>query len=340
MDILNAPLPSRTQHLSNGVDTLPTSSWLLNSSSAPSSAIAEGSAAQIPSDPPSIPPEFWPVELLHKWRGSRDPLPSGYWDDDLKNRDYVRPFVPTDFEFMISANCIKVFYVDDSTTMRPHWNQLIELSHSLAYLVKHFDSNGFDLYYTHSSESIRSSWKSTDLASNVRQQEPPKSPKRYTDIETKLGSFLDDYRQRIENYHRRTSGFFHRDVKRMLVIVLTDGKWQPHSDEAIEGTLRRLASTLRECKRNPKQIGVQFIRFGDDPDAQRRLDRLDNELGLGPYDIVDTEPADGNGLKMLLGPINKWLDHINERPPSSTIESGSPGFTPVIQSTPNGSPTD
>lgn len=36
-----------------------------------------------------IVPESWPVEQLHEWRKSRTRLPPGYWNGDLKDRDYV-----------------------------------------------------------------------------------------------------------------------------------------------------------------------------------------------------------------------------------------------------------
>jgi len=222
---------------------------------------------------------------------------------------------------------IKVFLADDSTSMIKHWPQATKVLHTLAYLVKGFDHNGLDLFFTHSEAKVRSARRSTNLHKSMRNHTPPNSPVRYTDIETSLGSFLDDYRRRIEDRDKRHHfGIFHCDVKRVAIIVLTDGRWQPDSDKSIAESLRRLALTLEECKRNPKQIGVQFIQFGDDENARARLAHLDRGLGFGEYDIVDTVPADGDGLKMLLGPINKWMDHIDERQPSHRAsDPGSAG---------------
>ena len=218
--------------------------------------------------------------------------------------------------------------------MIEHWPQASEVLHTLAYLVKEFDYNGLDLCFTHSEEKLRSA-KSTYLYESMRNHTPPRSPDRYTDIETSLGRLLDDYGRRIEDHYKRNHfGPFHRDVKRVTIIVLTDGRWQPDSDKSIAESLRRLASTLEACKKNPKQIGVQFIQFGDHEDARARLAHLDSELGLGIYDFVDTVPADGDGIKMLLGPINKWMDHIGEQQPSSTAsEPGSPETSPLGRST-------
>jgi hypothetical protein len=231
-----------------------------------------------------------------------------------------------------------MFLVDDSTSMIQHWPEVDNLLHSLAYVVKKF-SNGLELRYTHVDDRVHSS-NSTELVQSVRKNKPPQATGngiRYTDIETSLGRFLDDYRDRIEKYANRRLPIYH-DVKRVNVYVLTDGLWQPESDGSIEESIRRLVSTLKRHERNPKQIGIQFIRFGDDLDARKRLERLDNGLGLGVYDIVDTEPSVGNGFKMLLGAINKWADRFNENTsPSASSDPGTSGLFFANYPTPGGS---
>ncbi len=226
---------------------------------------------------------------------------------------------------------MQMFLVDDSTSMIEYWSEVDDLLHSLAYAVKKCSHNGLELRYTHVDEKVHST-NSTDLVNSVRKFKPPYATgndRRYTDIETSLGSFLDDYRQRIEKYaKRRLTQHLHHDVKRVNVYVLTDGRWQPESDASIGESFRRLVSTLKLHGRNPKQIGVQFIQFGDDAEARQRLERLDNGLGLGVYDIVDTEPSAGNGFKMLLGAISKWADHYNENP--SPIASNDPGNSELL----------
>lgn len=241
------------------------------------------------------------VEELHDLRRNRNRLPRNPWDNDLKNRHFVCPNRP---RICVSywAKCTQVFVVDNSTSMRPHWVPVTELLHSLAYSVKPFARNCINLFYTHGSENIRS-WKPTELVRSVERQKPPDSSNRYTDIETSLGRLLDSYMRCIE---RRYCG-----VERVLITVFTDGRWQPYSDKNIENTLHRLTSTLRDAKRNPKQICIQFIQFGNDLDAPKRLDHLSK------YDMVDTEPADGNGFKMLLGSISK----VNGRYPSPSAYS-------------------
>lgn len=200
--------------------------------------------------------------------------------------------------------------------MLPHWDEVRELLHSLAYLVKEFDGNGIDLHYTHSEEKVHSS-SSKELVSSVRQQQPPGAPRRLTTLEHSVGDWLENYRRRIEDHFKGwRHSLFRVKLKKTLIIVLTDGCWIPDSDINLGNTILRLASTLKDTKRNPQMIGIQFVQFGRDSDARRRLERLDNGLGLEEYDIVDTEPSDGNGFKMLVGPIQKWIDHVNEPPRS------------------------
>jgi len=230
-----------------------------------------------------------------------------------------------------------MFLVDNATSMIPFWSEVEDLLHNLAYAVEKFDHNGLDLCYTHSGEKIRSA-NLTELVNSVRKHKPPcaaGNDVRCTDIETNLGRYLDEYRERIEKYeNRKISRHLHHEVKRMKIYVLSDGRWQPESYGAIGETLWQLVSTLRRHGRNPKQIGVQFIQFGDDPDARRCLQWLDNGLGFGDYDIVDTEPSVGNGLKMLVGAIKKRADRANENPsPSTPDDPRSPGVLLASRST-------
>jgi len=56
-----------------------------------------------------------------------------------------------------------------------------------------------------------------------------------------------------------------------------------------------------------KQVGLQFVSFGNSADGLGRMRLVDDHLGL-PYDIVDTTPSNGNPYKMLRGAIDKDFD--------------------------------
>lgn len=60
----------------------------------------------------------------------------------------------------------------------------------------------------------------------------------------------------------------------MNVYVFTDGAWQPRSN--LEKLIQKLANTLTALQQPEDQFGIQFIRFGNDPDGIERLERLDD----------------------------------------------------------------
>jgi len=110
-------------------------------------------------------------------------------------------------------------------------------------------------------------------------------------------------------------------VKSMVVYVLTDGAWSKGSDA--KTPIESLVNTLVRLEKQRYQVGIQFIRFGNDPDGQRMLKYLDSGLGL-KRDIVDTEPFLGGNLwKMLLGPTDEWYDKTDEEQ-SNTASPTSP----------------
>ena len=92
------------------------------------------------------------------------------------------------------------------------------------------------------------------------------------------------------------------------MFVFTDGMWQPKNNpyDPIASLSRRLQkeNLLRS------QVGIQFIRLGYSIEGIERLQQLDSSLSTRaqPLGIIDTELHDGKVLKMLLGPINHWLD--------------------------------
>lgn len=67
----------------------------------------------------------------------------------------------------------------------------------------------------------------------------------------------------------------------MSLYVLTDGIWKPPADAST--SIRSLVKELQELGFGKAQVAIQFIRFGEDPDALRRLEALDDNLDLAMY---------------------------------------------------------
>ena len=48
----------------------------------------------------------------------------------------------------------------------------------------------------------------------------------------------------------------------------------------------KLVKSLEQNSTEREQFGIQFIRFGNDPEGKSRLDKLDSGLGLSMYALV------------------------------------------------------
>ncbi|KAL8792769.1 MAG: hypothetical protein Q9195_004656 [Heterodermia aff. obscurata] len=71
-----------------------------------------------------------------------------------------------------------------------------------------------------------------------------------------------------------------------------------------------MVEKMRAHKLPKQHVGIQFIRFGDYPQAIADLKHLDYGLGLKDIamDIVDTTSWNGNVWKQMLGALNEWYD--------------------------------
>jgi hypothetical protein len=184
----------------------------------------------------------------------------------------------------------------------------------MAYIVKKSDPNGVDVYlaidpdHKHRKRSKRT----RELVEFVKENCPtPTSPgnKRFSNISSRLDSILQDYRTRWEeDVTRRQRSFFpaSKATPKLSLYIFTDGSWCPQP--GFDNPIRSIVRKLDELDKSDDQIGVQFIRFGDDEDGKQVLEYLDSGLRL-TRDIVDTEPFEGGNVwKMLLGSINRWFD--------------------------------
>jgi hypothetical protein len=211
-----------------------------------------------------------------------------------------------------------VFLIDDAASMKSHEAEVKRILEILAYLVKDSDPDGLDLYFTCSKRKFREKDPVklvSKFASNI--------PGGLTEIRRSLSLIIDNY---IKGFDRNKLRKLFRPIRSLNIYVLTDGIWQPNTD--LTPPIQRLVQKLND---NGKyQVGIQFISFGNNVEALKRLDELDDKLGLAMYvlasisislhyeehvlmfsgnrDIIDHEPATGNVWKMLFGSTDPWFD--------------------------------
>jgi hypothetical protein len=174
--------------------------------------------------------------------------------------------------------------------MEPHWDDMTDLFAVIAWLIKDADPDGIEVYFTVSDGKPIKARNTTPLMAALKSK--PRAG--MTDIKLSLGRILDEYKSRL--LERKTHQSFwktawktSKDVRPMTLYVLTDGRWEPPADA--ETPIRGLAKKLEDLGLQRSQIGIQFIRFGDDSEGLARLEFLDDGLGLGLYVLSYTHPA-------------------------------------------------
>ncbi|KAI9866765.1 MAG: hypothetical protein M1813_000707 [Trichoglossum hirsutum] len=197
-----------------------------------------------------------------------------------------------------------VFLIDDSGSMVEHWNDVITLFQTLGYMVKLRDPDGIELQFMNSALKSKSR-NTTPLLEKLKKV----VPKGNSDISIRLDQILQDYEFKLQTQSGQRSTFSSKPagpIRPMTIYVLTDGVWQPQCEYG--APIRRFVTMLEKRGLPEKQVGIQFIPFGNNPAGRDKLDHLDRRMGL-PRDIVDTEAfAGGNIWKMLLGSLDRWFD--------------------------------
>ena len=215
----------------------------------------------------------WKSDMKRSGKASTSPLPDNYLLKDLEQRDHVRCLY--DF-FTPTAKNSKVFLIDDSRSMGRHWKEVRDVFAHLAYIVKDKDPDRIDLLFTMSRDAHHSHRTTPllDVLDGIR-------PQGDSNIRSQLSEVLQDYQARLKG--QKPSGWFRRrhppgQVRRQTLYVFTDGIWQPDCD--ITEIIKHLVDCLKEHNLYREQFGIQFIRFGDDPEGVKRLEHLDSGLKL------------------------------------------------------------
>lgn len=262
------------------------------------------SAGQMPVHNPYQKEPILSVEEVLEWK-NRVKLGSG--TEHLTGEEYLNRL----------GNRDHVFLIDDSKSMNPYWSNVTKTFSALSYLVKRVDPDGIDLHFTNSLESHHSR-RTRHLLEKVQR----KKPAGRCDMKSRLGKILEPYRADLPKALEPTrhKHFLGIDLRHwsskgrsICIYVFTDGVWQGGLRPlgGVDEPIRIFVDRLKELGLLDTQVGIQFIRFGNDERGMERLRKLDSDLDL-PMDIVDTTPWDGNVWKMLLGAIDRDWDDEEE----------------------------
>ncbi|KAL8998393.1 MAG: hypothetical protein Q9169_002521 [Polycauliona sp. 2 TL-2023] len=208
------------------------------------------------------------------------------------------------------------FLVDDGESMRRHWAWAKALLVTLVEKAAGQDENGLDLSFTLSKEKLENEKsKSSKWEKRMKEAEPVTGAR--TNMRNPLHKILRQYLEYVKDVWHRKRSQPTKTYRKMTLIVLTDGIWagMGQNQNAVNDTIvkfvRELELVVGDLVDRP--FSIEFVQFGHDPEATYRLRRLDTDMKWsGIPDIIDTEPADGDINKMLLGSFVEEYDDEDE----------------------------
>ena len=245
--------------------------------------------------------------------------------------------------FSILESYDTVFLIDDSPSMRGEKWELVQriLDYSTEVAVR-YDQDGIDIHFMNNTSSNQDSVKDPEIATKIHHGVELRGN---TPTRDKLSRHLGVYLQKFR------AANYSPDFKGYNLIVLTDGEPNPeyededdvsdHEDarknkaafRLIRKRIVEVAKKLDAEEAEPAQVGIQFCQIGNDEDATRFFQYLDdrikgkNNLGRDvsslcswgnlakPIQMVDTiqcqselDLTEAFFEKLLLGAIDKGLD--------------------------------
>ena len=169
--------------------------------------------------------------------------------------------------------------IDNAESMGRYRTELRNVLELLSSLVAKYDPDGLDLYFSTQARKL----KPGTNAQMIRELDS-RPARGYPDFRERFASILGSYQEQLGKTSLRTMGkkLLHpnstpwKGPRPLSLYVLTDGIWQGRGDLIEE--VRMLTELLDENKARNKHVGIQFIRFGEDPVGIKRMKMLDSGL--------------------------------------------------------------
>jgi hypothetical protein len=191
--------------------------------------------------------------------------------------------------YAASTYMLQKFLVDNAKTMGDFWDEAAELLEVLVMKAKGLDPDGMDLSFTSGPINVRNKDDEklfTEAMDNHNAKPNDTTP---TDMSTPLGDILFSYLQDLKTGNKsrdngnkkKKSSSSANERRKLTVIIFTDGIWDGMDNKAqVDNTIIDFSRELeKEVGRLQKRlVSIEFVQFGNDPDATHRLRHLDNDL--------------------------------------------------------------
>lgn len=213
-----------------------------------------------------------------------------------------------------------IFLIDDSGSMAGgRWKEAAAVLSQITEVCTKRDKDGIDLYFLNHDSRRASSGKANGGYYNLTTKGQVErifrgvKPGGITMTGKRIDHILKPYLSKLQKAAK-----LDEPVKPINLIVITDG--EPSDDP--EDAIVHYAVGLDKLDALRWQAGIQFFQVGNDADATRALEELDNDLkkNHGCRDMVDTakkergdtRPLTGDEiLKVVLGAVQSKVDKKN-----------------------------
>ena len=227
----------------------------------------------------------------------------------------------TDFSFLSTFDT--VFLIDDSGSMAGRsWRETAEALKSITPICTAHDADGIDIYFLNARDNA--GYRNVTTPADVEAIFNSVQPRGGTPTGSRLHAILRPYLRELEQKGEE-------NVKPLNIIVITDGQ----ATDDVESVILSAARKLDKWDAPAWQVGIQFFQVGEDIEAKRMLEQLDDSLGRSRgaagavRDMVDTVTwcgSSGKGLnglgvlKVVLGAVVRR--HDNAEGSSSRLRPG------------------
>jgi hypothetical protein len=173
-----------------------------------------------------------------------------------------------------------MFLVDNAFSMLHHWQYVKLFLETLVQKVDGLDKDGVDVAFTRGSATatnIEGQKGITKIKTAMDSKEVVPMPGVYTDMVEPLRDIFNAYKLRVESKIRRS-----QKIDKMTLIIITDGLWlSTLNKDSVGQTIVQFVKELKGIMGydlTDRPFSIQFIQIGDDIDAGKRLQSLDDEL--------------------------------------------------------------
>lgn len=225
-------------------------------------------------------------------------------------------------KFAFLAEIDTIFLIDDSGSMAGSlWREAATVLSQITEVCTKRDRDGIDLYFLNHDSKKTSTGKASGGYYNLATKS--QVDRIFSDVRPRGGTFtgmrldhiLKPYLSKLQKAAK-----LDEPVKPINLIVITDGAPTDDPEDAIV----HYAEQLDRLGALRWQAGIQFFQVGNDPEATKALEELDDDLKAnhGCRDMVDTaKRGSGAGrggaltsdeiLKVVLGAVQSKVDKKN-----------------------------